>query len=201
MIQMSSTGSSVMEKRSVEIGCNNNVEIYVASSSEDIVGTYITKKQKNLEDKIVTGCSVMNNMMIVNIGHILQKSRIISNLLKDISNINIDIDMISIVEEYNQCYEFSFTINKIDFIEVESIIKNILDKGIEIKIKENISKISLTGIGIMTQSNILSDIIYLLYENDIDYKKLKTSEIDITIAIDSKDTKKAIDLITKKFNL
>ena len=55
MMEMASLGAGVMETRAVEIGCKYNIPIYVASSHEDKIGTYIKEYDETMEGKAITG--------------------------------------------------------------------------------------------------------------------------------------------------
>ena len=47
MMEMASLGAGVMEPRAIEIGCKYNIPIYVASSMNQVKGTYIKEYDEN----------------------------------------------------------------------------------------------------------------------------------------------------------
>ena len=47
---MASLGAGVMEPRAIEIGCKYNIPIYVASSINDVGGTYIRSMMRKWKE-------------------------------------------------------------------------------------------------------------------------------------------------------
>ena len=76
-----------------------------------------------------------------------------------------------------------------------------LFRSVEIQEESSISKVSVVGMGMRTQSGVAAKIFELFAENGIDFKQVTTSEISISYTIDSSFKLKIVDVITKAFDL
>ncbi len=203
MIEMASLGSGVMETRAVEIGWKYKVPIYVASSSENIKGTYIKEYDKTMEEKVITGLSLNNDIVMITINNILFKSGNIADIFEKVAKENINVDMISQTSPLNKRVNISFTISKEDLHLIKKVMKEIKSKNkeLEILIEENISKISLIGIGMMNQSGVTGRVFRALANNKIEFRQVTTSEISISYTLDSINRESAVNVLAREFNL
>lgn len=203
MIEMSSLGSRVMETRAVGIGWKYKVPIYVASSSENIKGTYIKEQDKTMEEKVITGLSLSNDIIMITINNILFKSSNIADIFEKVAKENINVDMISQTSPLNERVNISFTTSKEDLYLVKKVMNEIKAKNrkLEVLIEENISKISLIGIGMMNQSGVTGRVFRALANNKIEFRQVTTSEISISYTLDSINKERAVNVLAKEFNL
>ncbi|WP_434796855.1 aspartate kinase [Terrisporobacter vanillatitrophus] len=203
MMEMASLGSGVMETRAVEIGCKYNVPIYVASSIKDIKGTYIKEYDESMEEKVITGLSVSNDVLMITVNNILFKSHNIAMIFEKLARENVNVDMISQTSPLNERVNVSFTTSKEDLHVVNEVIEEIKNENneVEVVIEENISKISVVGIGMMNQSGVTGKVFRILADNEIEFKQVTTSEISISYTIDAKDKQKAVRVLAKELNL
>lgn len=203
MMEMSSLGAGVMETRAVEIGCKYSIPIYVASSSENKKGTYIKEYDETMEGKVITGLSVNDDVLMVTINNILNKSKNISKIFEELAKEHINIDMISQTAPKNGYVNITFTTAKEDFNTIEEILngfkKNFGD--IEISTDSNITKVSVVGIGMNKHTGVAAKVFSVFSEHDIEFKQVTTSEISISLTIDSKDKQSAVEVLAKEFNL
>ncbi|MGL5314022.1 MAG: aspartate kinase [Peptostreptococcaceae bacterium] len=203
MIEMASLGAGIMETRAVEIGFKYNVPIYVASSSKDIKGTYIKEYEKCMEEKVVKGIAINNNISMITVKNILFKTGSIAIIMEKLAKENINIDMISQTSPDNGYVNLSFTANKEDLNSIINIIDNIkVDmKDIEVGLENNISKVSVVGLGMMNQSDMIGKMFRTLADNNIEFKQFTTSGISVSYTVESKDKDRAVEAFAKEFNL
>ena len=203
MMEMSSLGAGVMETRAVEIGCKYKVPIYVASSSKNVKGTYIKEKDETMEKKVITGLSVSNNIIMITVNNILFKSNNIADIFEKVAKENINIDMISQTSPQNGRVNLSFTSSNEDLNLIKKVMNEVKAKNreLEVVIEENISKISLIGIGMKNQSGVTGRVFRALADNEIEFRQITTSEISISYTVDAMNRKKAINVMAKEFNL
>ncbi len=203
MMEMSSLGSGVMETRAVEIGCKYNIPIYVASSSKDVKGTYIKEYDKSMEEKVITGLSVSDDVLMVTVNNILFKLDNIATIFEKMERENINVDMISQTSPLNGRVNVSFTTSKEDLCSINKAMEEIKKENneVEVVIEENISKISVVGIGMMNQSGVTGKLFRLLANNKIEFRQVTTSEISISYTIDAKDKERAVKVLAKELNL
>ena len=199
MLELASLGAQVMHSRSIELAQKYQIELYVGLSCSDIKGTYIRgMKNMKLEDKVITGLATSDDDVAITID--IDEEKIV-DLFESIANENISMDMISQTAPINSSnITVSFTIPKEDLVKAKEIVSKYVLKN-KIIIDENITKLSLVGLGIKHTSGVASKIFNILRKNGIKVKLITTSEIRITCAISSKDTHAAVQGIAREFNI
>jgi aspartate kinase len=203
MMEMASLGAGVMETRAVEIGCKYKIPIYVASTHGDKKGTYIKEYDKTMEEKVITGLSISDDVLMVTVNNVPYNSKNISIIFEKLAKHNVNIDMISQTAPFNGYINVSFTTSKEDINTINEVDKELktLVQGIKVSKELNITKLSVVGIGMMKQSGVAADIFSIFAENDIEFKQVTTSEISISYTLDSKDKQKAVTVLAGKLNL
>ena len=199
MLELASLGAQVMHSISIEIAQKYQIELYVGLSCSDIKGTYIRgMKNMKLEDKVITGLATSDDDVAITID--IDEEKIV-DLFESIANENISMDMISQTAPINSSnITVSFTIPKEDLVKAKEIVSKYVLKN-KIIIDENITKLSLVGLGMKHTSGVASKIFNILRKNGIKVKLITTSEIRITCAISSKDTHAAVQGIAREFNI
>ncbi|EDQ96194.1 aspartate kinase [Intestinibacter bartlettii DSM 16795] len=199
MLELASLGAQVMHSRSIELAQKYQIELYVGLSCSDIKGTYIRgMKNMKLEDKVITGLATSDDDVAITID--IDEEKIV-DLFESIANENISMDMISQTAPINSSnITVSFTIPKEDLVKAKEIVSKYVLKN-KIIIDENITKLSLVGLGMKHTSGVASKIFNILRKNGIKVKLITTSEIRITCAISSKDTHAAVQGIAREFNI
>lgn len=203
MIEMASLGAGVMETRSIEIGQRFNVPIYVALSNGDWPGTYIKEFDVSMESKVITGLSVSDDDIMITINNVPYEIKNISMIFQRLAAKDINIDMISQTAPLHGFTNISFTAPKNDKFVIEEILEEINKEinGIEIDIETNITKLSVVGIGMRSQSGVAAKMFEIFAENNIAFKQVTTSEIRISYTINTSDKEKAVIAIAKAFDL
>ncbi len=203
MKEMASLGAKVMETRSVEIGHRFGVPIYVASSTGNTPGTYIKEYDETMEQRSITGLSISENVLMITLNHVPYTSANIAHIFTKLAKAEVMVDMISQTSPIKGYANLSFTTSTDDKSSVDKILKTLKGKfpGIEIQEENTISKVSVVGMGMRTQSGVAAKIFELFAENNIDFKQVTTSEISISYTIDSAFKLKIVDVITKAFDL
>ena len=199
MLELASLGAQVMHSRSIELAQKYQIELYVGLSCSDIKGTYIRgMKNMKLEDKVITGLATSDDDVAITID--IDEEKIV-DLFESIANENISMDMISQTAPINSSnITVSFTIPKEDLVNAKEIVSKYVLKN-KIIIDENITKLSLVGLGMKHTSGVASKVFNILRKNGIKVKLITTSEIRITCAISSKDTHAAVQGIAREFNI
>lgn len=200
MMEMASLGAGVMEPRAIEIGCKYNIPIYVASSINDVGGTYIKEYDEKMEGNIVTGLSVCDDILMVTVSHILYNLDHVATLFEKLAIENVNVDMISQTAPVDGYINVSFTAPKDDLFIIEKVMGD-LEGRVEISIEDEITKISVVGIGMRNQSGVSGRLFRILADNGISFRQVTTSEISISYTIDKKDKEKAVRALSNELNL
>ena len=204
MLEMSSTGAKVLHTRSVELAMKNNLNLQVLSSITKQSGTLVVDENKLIEKEIVSGVSYSNNESKLTLSGIADKPGISATIFGLLANNNINVDMI--VQNTSQdgvTANITFTVPNSEIHNAKKLLEenqNLIDfKSIETD--TNISKISVIGMGMMSQSGVAKKMFTTLADNSINILAISTSEIKISVLIDKKFTKIAVKSLHEAYNL
>ncbi len=204
MLEMSSTGAKVLHTRSVELAMKNNLTLQVLSSTTKESGTLVVDENKLIEKEIVSGVSYSNNESKLTLSGIADKPGISATIFGLLANNNINVDMI--VQNTSQdgvTANITFTVPNGEMHNAKKILEenqNLIDfKSIETD--SNISKISVIGMGMMSQSGVAKKMFTTLADNSINILAISTSEIKISVLINKKFTKIAVKSLHEAYNL
>ncbi|GIR47660.1 MAG: aspartokinase [Alphaproteobacteria bacterium] len=204
MLEMSSTGAKVLHTRSVELAMKNNLTLQVLSSITKQSGTLVVDENKLIEKEIVSGVSFSNNESKLTLSGIADKPGISATIFGLLANNNINVDMI--VQNTSQdgvTANITFTVPNSEIHNAKKILEenqNLIDfKSIETD--SNISKISVIGMGMMSQSGVAKKMFTTLADNSINILAISTSEIKISVLINKKFTKIAVKSLHEAYNL
>jgi aspartate kinase len=98
--------------------------------------------------------------------------------------------------------DLTFTIKTEDLNKTKKIIQE--NKNINLEnyyLKKDVSKISIIGVGMITTPGVTFRMFQALANKKINIQVISTSEIKISVLIDKKNTKKALDALHKEFKL
>ena len=204
MLEMSSTGAKVLHTRSVELAMKNNLILQVLSSITKNSGTLVVSDDDLIEKEIVSGVSYSNNESKITISGIPDKPGISASIFGLMADNNINVDMI--VQNISQdgiSANITFTVpnNEINFA------KSILQKNLKhinyksLSTNEKVSKISVIGMGMMSQSGVAQKMFKTLADNAINILAISTSEIKISVLIDEKYTNTAVKSLHEAYKL
>ena len=204
MLEMSSTGAKVLHTRSVELAMKNNLTLQVLSSITKQSGTLVVDENKLIEKEIVSGVSFSNNESKLTLSGIADKPGISATIFGLLANNNINVDMI--VQNTSQDgvkANITFTVPNSEIQNAKKLLEenqNLIEfKSIQADM--NISKISVIGMGMMSQSGVAKKMFTTLAENSINILAISTSEIKISVLINKKFTKIAVKSLHEAYNL
>ena len=200
MLEMSSMGAKVLHNRCVEIGQKYNVPIYVKSTFEkNSIGTLVSKK--NLEDLVISGVTKDDYISRITIVGLENKIGKTYELFKVLSSNQINVDVI--VQSFGEYItkDIAFTVKMNDLNKTLQVLKENKDKigAKDILHTENLSKVSIIGVGIANKPGVATGMFEALYENNINMHMITTSEIKISVLVDSNVSDLAVRAIHEKF--
>ena len=204
MLEMSSTGAKVLHTRSVELAMKNNLVLQVLSSITKKSGTFILDEKKLIEKEIVSGVSYSKNESKITISGIPDKPGISAQIFGLLADGNINVDMI--VQNISQdgvSANITFTVPNSEINIATKILQENLKniKYDSLKTDKNVSKISVVGMGMMSQSGVAKKMFKTLANKSINILAISTSEIKISVLIDEKFTKTAVQSLHEAYNL
>jgi aspartate kinase len=192
-----------MQPTSVQDAKLNNINFTVKSSFVKKNGTLITNQKKAFSDKIITGITSTKNDSKVTIVGVKDKPGVAASIFKPLSLNNINVDMvIQNISLNGKETDLTFTIKAEDVKKTEKLIlqnKNISFR--KLNYDNNVSKVSIIGVGMITTPGITYRMFQALAVKRINIMAISTSEIKISVLISNKLVKKAIAALHKEFKL
>lgn len=203
MLEMASSGAGVMHPRAIELAERYKVPVLVALNTGDIPGSIIKEMDSTMEKSAITGLAVNNDEAMITLNGVPHDTRTIADIFQSIADKNINIDMISQTFPVNKLVSISFTLPKTDLYMALQILDGFKEKIFTFSYEsyENITKLSVVGLGMNSQSGVAAKVFNLLAENDIPVSIVTTSEIKISYIISPDDQQKAIVAIAREFDL
>tara|TARA_Y100000813_G_C24151442_1_gene347381 strand:- start:783 stop:1871 length:1089 start_codon:yes stop_codon:yes gene_type:complete len=203
MLEMASLGAKVMQPISIQDARLNRIDIDVKSSFIKKNGTLITKRKNIKNRRIITGISFTKSDTKITLIGVKDKPGIAAAIFKPLSESLINVDMVVQNISSNGKYtDLTFTIKSDDLQKTKKIIKN--NKNIKFKnllINNNVSKISIIGVGMITTPGVTYRMFQALARKKINIEVISTSEIKISVLINKKNLKTAVSVLHKEFNL
>ena len=200
MLELATLGAQVLHNRSVELAKKFRVALEVLSSLERKPGTKVkevTKVEKTNIAGVAKDTSIAR-VALVGLQHNPGVAFQVFDLLSK-HNINVDVILQSIGREDTK--DITFTIHKKDQREVETILKEHKEalRFDHIESDDAIGKVSIVGVGLMSNCGVAAKMFEALYEAGINIQMINTSEIRVSVLLDEEDVNRAVKAIHDKF--
>jgi len=203
MLEMASLGAKVMQPVSIQDARLNRIDVEVKSSFVKKPGTLITKKSNIKNDKIITGISTTYNDSKITLVGVKDKPGVAAAIFRPLSNNSINVDMVvQNISANGKETDLTFTIKTEDLNKTKKIIKE--NKRINFRkllLKKGVAKISIIGVGMISTPGVTYKMFQALANKRINIQVISTSEIKISVLIDKKNVKKALEVLHKEFKL
>lgn len=202
MMEMSALGSKVMEPRSVELGQKYGVQIYVGKTLSEERGTYIMKSTEITEEKVISAVSCNDRIIHVQLDGLQGDPMVVANIFKVLGQHQVNVDMISHNLKKEGCrVEFTCTEDEEAFLnaglqELQTSYPNMI-----IHLNKDVSKISVVGIGMRNAVGVAAGIFEIMETKNIPFLQVTTSEISISLIIETKNSKEAVKAICEAYQL
>jgi len=205
LLEMAGAGSKVMQARSVEFAKKFNVIFEVRSSMNDNPGTLVKKESKDMENVVIRGVSLDKNQVKFTIERVPDRPGLAAKIFNSLAEGNINVDMIvqNASSSGEKTTDLSFTITKDDLAKTRKILDPIarqINAG-ALTHQENVGKLSVVGIGMKSHSGVAANMFEALGHAGVNIHMISTSEIKISVLIDSKDAVKATQAVHERFGL
>jgi len=204
MLEMASSGSKVMQSRSVEFAKKFGVKFEVKSSLNNNPGTIVTEEHPNMESVVVRGISIEKEQAKVTIENVSDEPGIAAKIFQAISESGVIIDMIVQNVSKTNHTDISFTLHRSDLKKAKQTIEAILTELSDtssMETTDGIGKLSVVGIGMRSHSGVAAQMFEALANGSINIQMISTSEIKTAVIIQEEDLEKAANIVHEAFNL
>ena len=203
LLEMASSGSKVMQSRSVEFAKKFQVPFEVRSSFNNNRGTIVKEEANGLENVVVRGVSIERNQAKVTITHVPDKPGTASRIFTALSEAHVIIDVIVQNVSVSGTTDISFTMNNDELQKMGGLIDSVakeIGAGAVTK-KSGIAKLSVVGIGMRSHSGVAAKLFECLGHGGVNIQMISTSEIKIAVIIDEDKIETAANLAHEAFGL
>ena len=206
MLELAHAGANVLHPRSVETAKQYAVPLRVRSSFKlENMGTLILGVEKMEINKPVAGVAADSSQVRVVVCDVPDTPGEAATLFGCLADENISVDMIiqSYARKASNTNDIAFTISKEDLPKAVEVLEDVKKKlgAADVKIDDNIAKISIIGAGMIDRPGIASTMFKTLANNGINIRMISTSEIKISCLINKDDAQKAVKALHEVFNL
>jgi len=203
MLEMASLGAKVLQTRSVAMAMNHKVRVQVLSSFTDEPGTMVVDEDEIVEKQVVSGIAYAKNEAQITIVGIVNEPGIASNIFLLLADGNINVDMIIQSEtEDGRKTDLTFTVTDIDLDKTISILEGAEDIQFDSLLTDsNVVKISVIGVGMRSHAGVASTMFKTLADKGINIQVISTSEIKISVLINSEYTELAVRALHTAYGL
>ena len=204
MLEMASSGTKVMQSRSVEFAKKFGVTFEVRCSLNDNPGTIVKEETMSMESVVIRGVSLERAQAKVTISAVSDTPGTASMIFGAVSDANVIVDMIVQNVSKTGITDISFTVNEEDVGKAEEALKPVLARlGEEatIEAQDGIAKLSVVGIGMRSHSGVAAEMFKALSEGGVNIEMISTSEIKVTVTVSEDQIDKAAQVMHDAFGL
>ena len=203
MLELASSGSKVMQNRAVEFAQKFKVVFEVRSSFNNNPGTIVKEEASSMEDVVVSGVALDKNQAKVVVSDLPDQPGTAAKLFKVLADADISVDMI--VQNIARAGKASmtFTVPRDDINRAEKVVTESFQDESSGKLFEadDIAKVSIVGVGMRSHSGVAATLFEALAGAGVNIQLVSTSEIKISVGIDTKDAEKATRIVHEAFGL
>ncbi|KEG19890.1 aspartate kinase [Bartonella bacilliformis] len=215
MLELASLGAKVLQVRSVELAMVHKVRTFVRSSFEDpdalgmcdpinSSGTLICDEDEIVEQQNVTGIAFAKDEAQISLRRFSDRPGISAAIFGPLAEARINVDMIvQNISEDGSKTDMTFTVPSADVERAVALLKkNHKEIGFDvIQFASDLAKVSVVGIGMRSHAGVAATAFKALAEKGINIKAITTSEIKISVLIDSAYTELAVRTLHAVYDL
>lgn len=207
MLELASSGSKVLQIRSVEFAGKYQVRLRVLSSfmEDPGEGTLITfEEDQDMEQAIISGIAFNRDEAKITVLGVPDKPGIAYQILGPVAEANIDVDLIIQNVGRDGTTDFSFTVHRNEYQKALKVLNETVKPHIgarEVVGDDKIAKVAVVGVGMRSHVGVASTVFRTLAEEGINIQMISTSEIKISVVVDDKYMELAVRVLHRAFGL
>ncbi|MDR0901382.1 MAG: aspartate kinase [Opitutaceae bacterium] len=203
MLELASSGSKVMQSRSVEFAKKFGVVFEVRSSFNHNPGTIVKEEISSMEQVVVRGVAVDKDQAKVIVSNIPDKPGSAAKVFKALADASVIVDMIVQNMGRNGVANLTFTVPRGDSKRAQKTLAPVLAEigGGDVALHENVAKLSAVGVGMKTHSGVAALLFQTLADAGINIDMISTSEIKISVVLAQERVDEAARLAHTAFKL
>lgn len=204
MLEMASSGSKVMQARSVEFAKKFGVVFEVRNSMNNNPGTIVQEETSAMESLAVRGVSIERNQARVTVSGITAPVAYTAIILSALSDAEINVDMIVANTAHDGQARQSFTMNMNDLGAAQAALKKVMPQlgdTARLETEAGLAKLSVVGVGMRSHTGVAATMFQALADAGIATGMIATSEIRISTTVEAGDIEQAARVVHSAFHL
>jgi len=202
MLELASLGAGVMHSRSIEFAKKFSVPIHVRSSLSDTPGTMIVDTPE-IAERPVSGAALTKNEARITVSQVPDVPGTSYEIFSRIAARHVTVDMIVQNIGHGGKADISFTVPR-DELDITLAAVNTAKKALgefQVSHNNNVSKISVVGLGMQHQPGVADRMFKSLSDADINLQMITTSEIKISALVAREQSLAALRAVHTEFEL
>jgi aspartate kinase len=208
MLEMASLGAKVLQTRSVELAMAKQVPVRVLSSfvepGDPNPGTLVCDEDEIVEKQIVSGIAYSRDEAKLSLKGLVDNPGVAAIIFGMLADANVNVDMIVQAPSRTEGkVNMTFTIPERDADRAAALMEAAKDQiGFEVaEVKKDVSKVSVIGVGMRSHVGVARIMFDALSKKGINIENIATSEIKISVLIDSSYTELAVRALHTAYGL
>ena len=216
MLELASVGSKVLQTRSVSLAMKEGVRVQVLSSfvdehspsADDLPGTLIVSDEElegsDMERQLITGIAADKNEAKVTLTRVPDKPGAVAAIFSPLADASINVDMIiqNVAKEQGET-DVTFTVPQADLARAQAMLEERQEAigYTRLIADDRVAKISVIGVGMRSHAGVAATMFKALAERGINVIAISTSEIKVSVLIDTDETELAVRVLHTAYGL
>jgi aspartate kinase len=217
MLEMASSGSKVLQTRSVELAMVHGMRTRVLSSfvapdamqpvrldNLDTIGTTVCSEDEIVEQQVVSGIAYAKDEAKVTLLKVADKPGVAARIFGPLAEASINVDMIvQNVAADGNATDMTFTVQAAELTRALAVLEAAkADIGhFDVRASADVAKISVIGVGMRSHAGVAARMFKALSEKGINILAISTSEIKISVLIDAAYAELAVRTLHSLYGL
>ena len=201
MLELASMGAQVLHNRSVELAKRYGVQMEVLSSYVRKPGTKVKEVTKAMEETKISGIARDDKIARIALVGLKDEPGIAYKVFRVLSREKINVDIILQSIGRGDTKDISFTVARTELDHARTALeaeKDIIGYD-HLTVSDQVSKLSIVGAGMINSPGIAGMMFEALANAQVNIHMISTSEIKISVLIDSAQADVAMRAVHRKF--
>ncbi len=206
MLEMAANGAKILHLRCVEYAGREGVPVHVRSSFSDKPGTWVKniEKEPTVEDPIITGIAHDRSEAKITVVGVPDRLGSAGEIFTTVAEAGINIDMIvQNVSVAEGTTAISFTLPQADGEKAMAALRAAQERigFADVIYNDRIGKVSVIGVGMRSHPGVSATAFRAVAEAGINIEMISTSEIRISVIVNSEQVDDAVRAVHTAFGL
>ncbi|HCQ53653.1 MAG TPA: aspartate kinase, partial [Brevundimonas diminuta] len=213
MLEMASLGAKVLQTRSVELAMHKRVPVRVLSSFIEPdengnlpqhAGTLICDEDEIVEKRIVSGVTMSRDEARITLLGLSDRTDAPADVFTRLAEAEVNVDMIVQSQARTEgAVNLTFTTGRRDARRAADLMTAAkADIGFEeLRVDDDVAKVSVIGVGMRSHAGVAQTMFRALADKGVKFQAISTSEIKISVLIDSDYAELAVRALHAAYGL